>query len=67
MCVVFFGSHRIQHPTQLHIYSVPSTKFTILPVILLSDDLGVDDLSESENEALQDGRACFVSLPTCST
>jgi len=56
--------HRIHHPTRLHFYRDPeSIEVVIPPVILLSDDLSVDDLSTSENEALQSGHASFFSLP----
>jgi hypothetical protein len=61
---IISDSHRIHHPTRLHFYRDPeSIEVVIPPVILLSDDLSVDDLSTSENEALQSGHASFFSLP----
>jgi len=56
-------SHNFQHPTQFHFYQHPSTtKWVIQPVILLSKELSIDDLSVFEKDALQAGRACFVLL-----
>lgn len=56
-------SHGISPPELRFYRPLSSTKFVIPPVILLSDNLSVDDLSPLEKIALRDGRAAFITLP----